>query len=235
MTKEFEKCLLLTLSNDVEHFLKSWQDEIFYNENILQRELFSYLLKSNHYDGLDFEYALPNPNNNDDLIFIDIVVNRCGYYCLMELKLKTYRKRDEYNLQINCFGQTVKLSKRGNGAEKDNRISFWNDVSRIETLTRKYERVVGGIAVFVTNDHLYWKNGFVNKLSEDSHGVSHCIIWNDVDEINKKLHIERDDNRFRFVIIPILKDWKDCQWGKRYKERKSQLKHNQYNDNKHKP
>jgi hypothetical protein len=54
---------------------------------------------------------------------------------------------------------------------------FWKDVRRVELVRNRFERVKGGLAVFVTNDPLYTKksrensNNFLFNMDEGKHSV----------------------------------------------------------------
>ena len=43
------------------------------------------------------------------------------------------------------------------GAQDLGMYDFWKDVRRVELVRNRFERVKGGLAVFVTNDELYTK------------------------------------------------------------------------------
>ena len=46
---------------------------------------------------------------------------------------------------------------KNQGAQDLGMYDFWKDVRRVELVRRRFDRVKGGLAVFVTNDPLYTK------------------------------------------------------------------------------
>lgn len=103
-----------------------------------------------------FDIVVENENNNK---FIAIELK----YKLKEIKLKG-------NKQFLRFGEksyTENLVLVTNqSAENEGRYDFWKDVKRIEILTKSFSRnVVGGIAIFVTNQKKYQNNKSEFKYS----------------------------------------------------------------------
>lgn len=193
-----QSILLTTLRSDVTNFLTSWSGSVFFNENVLQRKLFEHLTGTRNYDKVIFEYQVHSSTfsktNQLYLCYIDIVVRKNGEYALTELKFKTPRLKALQNMSITSFGITTTIPKAGNGAEKANRIAFWNDVTRIEDIINSsfYKGIViGGLAVFVTNDHLYWKHGGANNLSIDPCNRGYPVNWVQM------------NNAFQFCIVTV--------------------------------
>lgn len=157
-----------TVKEDVCRFLDE-NDKLLFNERDLQMNLAIYLKERGHYDRVEVEYYIPtemlpdykklDPKN--DRLYLDIVVVKDGMYVPIELKYKT----KETDLKIERFGElcteasddTEKDVLKNQGAQNLGRYNFWKDVKRIELVKQKFDAVLGGVAVFVTNDTLYLK------------------------------------------------------------------------------
>lgn len=68
-------------------------------------------------------------------------------------------------------------------ASNEGRYDFWKDVKRLEVLNNSFSKVVGGIAILVTNDHNYTKTNDGYKYSryglEDSDKEKNGLMyWN---------------------------------------------------------
>ena len=160
--------LLDTVKEDVCRFLDE-NDKLLFNERDLQMNLAVYLKERGHYDRVEVEYYIPteilpdykklDPKN--ERLYLDIVVVKDGMYVPIELKYKT----KETDLKIERFGKlcteasddTEKDVLKNQGAQNLGRYNFWKDVKRIELVKQKFDAVLGGVAVFVTNDTLYLK------------------------------------------------------------------------------
>ena len=51
---------------------------------------------------------------------------------------------------------------KNHGAEHDNRYAFWKDVKRIECVQKRFSSIIGGVAIFLTNNNKYSK-----RVSQD--------------------------------------------------------------------
>lgn len=160
--------LLDTVKEDVCRFLDE-NDKLLFNERDLQMNLAVYLKERGYYDRVEVEYYIPaemlpdykkmDPKN--DRLYLDIVVVKDGMYVPIELKYKT----KEIGLEIERFGElsteashnTEKDVLKNQGAQNLGRYNFWKDVKRIELVKQKFDAVLGGVTVFVTNDALYLK------------------------------------------------------------------------------
>lgn len=170
------------VENEVLEFFDKYKDGVtdkegnverpFLNELDVQLHLARYLQRPER--EVYLEYFVPNKNKSSEKglvegypwnsdIYIDIVVSegkgKDRLYYLIELKYKTKSIERGYA----CFGDTlpnVELLKN-HGAHDFNCYDFWRDVKRIECLEGR-TGVVGGIAVFLTNDPLYWKGPGAN-------------------------------------------------------------------------
>ena len=147
-------------------FLES-NDELLFNERDLQMHLATWLRRSaNAYDDVDVEYYVPQSELDnyiwDSELRLDIVVKRDGEYCPVELKYKT-RKVER---QITRFDEALHdkvVVMKNQGAQDLGMYDFWKDVRRVELVRNRFERVKGGLAVFVTNDALYTKVSRANS------------------------------------------------------------------------
>ena len=103
---------------------------------------------------------------------LDIVVKKDGEYCPVELKYKTKK----IERQISRFDERLKKSvtvMKDQGAQDLGMYDFWKDVRRVELVRNRFDKVKGGLAVFVTNDAFYTKgsketsNNYLFSMTED--------------------------------------------------------------------
>jgi hypothetical protein len=154
------RSLVDLVCNDVCAFLESNQ-ELLFNERDFQMHLATWLRNSdNRYDDVDVEYYVPWQVLDgyvwESELRLDIVVKKDGEYCPVELKYKTKK----VERQITRFGEALHdkvIVMKNQGAQDLGMYDFWKDVRRVELVRNRFERVKGGLAVFVTNDHLYTK------------------------------------------------------------------------------
>ena len=152
--------LIDIVRNDVCAFLKS-NDELLFNERDFQMHLATWLRNSaNRYDDVDVEYYVPRQELDsyvwDSELRLDIVVKKDSEYCPVELKYKT-RKVER---KISRFDEDLRddvVVMKNQGAQDLGMYDFWKDVRRVELVCNRFERVKGGLAVFVTNDGFYTK------------------------------------------------------------------------------
>lgn len=210
---------------DVMAFLES-NDELLFNERDLQMHLATWLRRSaNAYDDVDVEYYVPQ-NELDNYIWdselrLDIVVKRNGEYCPVELKYKT-RKVER---QITRFDEALHdkvVVMKNQGAQDLGMYDFWKDVRRVELVRNRFERVKGGLAVFVTNDALYTKvsransNNKLLNMNEGTHSrakhwanpESTCAKSHPDFEVEKEYRIEWHNRKidgveFYYQIVTI--------------------------------
>lgn len=163
---------------DVFAFIES-NEELLFNERDLQMHLATWLRKSaNRYDDVDVEYYVPKSELEnyiwDSELRLDIVVRKDGEYCPVELKYKTRnveRKITRFEEELNDKVVVMK----NQGAQDLGMYDFWKDVRRVELVRNRFERVKGGLAVFVTNDEYYVKgsrkesNNYLLNLTEGTH------------------------------------------------------------------
>ena len=196
------------------------QKRLFSNEADLQFAL-AWEIKTEYPDKkINLEYV---PWKHDANMHIDIVVEDEGYLIPIELKYKTKRFSGEYN------GDTVVL--KNHSAYDQARYDFVKDIYRLENFNRFEKYKVGtGYAIFITNDHNYWKP--TNKNGMDSlfriyegKEISGDIHWlgepkkGTVKGRAEVLHLEgrykiywnsyhlTNDLEFRYTIVEIGKNY----------------------------
>ena len=152
--------LIDIVRQDVFAFLES-NDELLFNERDFQMHLATWLRNSaNHYDDVDVEYYVPRSELEnyvwDSELRLDIVVKKGGEYCPVELKYKTKKVARQISRFDEVLPNEVVVMKN-QGAQDLGMYDFWKDVRRVELVRNRFERVKGGLAVFVTNDPLYTK------------------------------------------------------------------------------
>ena len=152
--------LIDIVRNDVCAFLES-NEELLFNERDFQMHLATWLRNSaNCYDDVDVEYYVPCQELDnyvwDSELRLDIVVKKDSEYCPVELKYKTKKvERKISRFDEELAGNVVVIKNQG--AQDLGMYDFWKDVRRVELVRNRFERVKGGLAVFVTNDGFYTK------------------------------------------------------------------------------
>ena len=170
--------LIDIVRQDVFAFLES-NDELLFNERDSQMHLATWLRNSaNHYDDVDVEYYVPRSELEnyvwDSELRLDIVVKKGGEYCPVELKYKTKKVERQITRFDEALHDKVVVMKN-QGAQDLGMYDFWKDVRRVELVRRRFAKVKGGLAVFVTNDALYTKaskptsNNYLLNMSEGVH------------------------------------------------------------------
>lgn len=159
--------LVETARADVIAFLEG-NKELLFNERDFQMHLATWLRNSaNHYDDVDVEYYVPWQELKNYVwkseLRLDIVVKKDGEYCPIELKYKTKKVERKISRFDELLDEKVIVMKN-QGAQDLGMYDFWKDVRRIELVRNRFERVKGGLAVFVTNDVFYTK---VSKSSSN--------------------------------------------------------------------
>ena len=152
--------LIDIVRQDVFAFLES-NSELLFNERAFQMHLATWLRRSaNGYDDVDVEYYVPKTELDnyvwDSELRLDVVVKKADEYCPVELKYKTKK----VERKIARFDETLHdkvVVMKNQGAQDLGMYDFWKDVRRVELVRRRFDRVKGGLAVFVTNDPLYTK------------------------------------------------------------------------------
>ena len=164
--------LIDLVRNDVCAFLES-NDELLFNERDFQMHLATWLRNSaNRYDDVDVEYYVPRQELENYIweseLRLDIVVKKEGEYCPVELKYKTKkveRKISRFNEDLT--GDVVVMKNQG--AQDLGMYDFWKDVRRVELVRNRFERIKGGLAVFVTNDNAYTKASKTTSFTLEIH------------------------------------------------------------------
>ena len=153
--------LIDIVRQDVFAYLES-NNELLFNERDFQMHLATWLRNSaNHYDDVDVEYYVPRSELEnyvwDSELRLDIVVKKDDEYCPVELKYKTKKVARQISRFDEVLPNEVVVMKN-QGAQDLGMYDFWKDVRRVELVRRRFDRVKGGLAVFVTNDKLYTKD-----------------------------------------------------------------------------
>ena len=152
--------LIDIVQQDIFAFLES-NEELLFNERDFQMHLATWLRNStNRYDDVDVEYYVPWQELEgyvwESELRLDIVVKKDGEYCPVELKYKTKKVERQISRFDEAMHDKVVVMKN-QGAQDLGMYDFWKDVRRVELVRNRFERVKGGLAVFVTNDPLYTK------------------------------------------------------------------------------
>lgn len=214
--------------NDVCAFLES-NDELLFNERDFQMHLATWLRNStNRYDDVDVEYYVPWQELQkvgkyiwESELRLDVVVKKDGEYCPVELKYKTKKvERTIARFEEELNDKVVVMKNQG--AQDLGMYDFWKDVRRVELVRNRFERVKGGLAVFVTNDPLYTKasrpnsNNYLLNMTDGKHSVvkhwqnseSTCAQTHHNFEVEKEYCIEWhqrtiDNVEFYYCIVTI--------------------------------
>jgi hypothetical protein len=210
---------------DVFAFLEN-NEELLFNERDFQMHLATWLRNSaNDYDDVDVEYYVPKselPNYVwDSELRLDIVVKKDGEYYPVELKYKTKKVERQITRFDEALHDKVVVMKN-QGAQDLGMYDFWKDVRRVELVRNRFERVKGGLAVFVTNDALYTKvsransNNKLLNMNEGTHSrakhwanpESTCAKSHPDFEVEKEYRIEWhsrtiDGVEFYYQIVTI--------------------------------
>lgn len=145
---------------DIQKWLASAR--LFFNERDMQVDLAVWLAQTAHYNEVRTEYYIPNEELKpggyvwDSEMRIDIALRKFDEWLIIELKYKT----DEISEIISRFGEQLDgkhLIVKHQGAQNLSMYDFWKDVRRIEIVKQRFNSVVGGIALFLTNDKYYPK------------------------------------------------------------------------------
>ena len=98
---------------------------------------------------------VPPFSNNKEKIDIDIVIKKDGLFYPIELKYRTTKIKGLYKR----FGVPIDDSRllKDQGAVPRGRHDFWKDVARLEFLKESFEKVKGGLCIFLTNNETYTK------------------------------------------------------------------------------
>lgn len=153
--------LLQMLLQDIQEFFKTVKTFSFYNEASLQLNLSNYLINTGHYANIEVEYLIVAPNGIEGLkskrCFIDVVVkNGSGEYALLELKYPLHIPEGLITSRLGSNDLKPKDYAVNQGAQNVVRYLFWKDVKRIEYFSSLSKDAVGGIALLLTNDSIYW-------------------------------------------------------------------------------
>ena len=157
---------LQQIEEDIKEFLDKELEEkarVFLNEWDFQMNLYLFLTHIKGYK-VHLEYVVPlkffveknkkkYPFANKENINIDIVIEKEGLFYLIELKYKTQRATIKFERvgEINC------VSLKDQSRIPMSKYDFWKDVARLEFLKESFEKVKGGLCIFLTNNETYTK------------------------------------------------------------------------------
>lgn len=158
--------ILYRIEEDIKEFLnKELKEEgkAFLNEWDFQMSLSLFLTHIKGYK-VHLEYVVPlnflveknkkkYPFANKENINIDIVIEKEGLFYLIELKYKTQRA----TIKFERFGEINCVSLKDQSRIPISKYDFWKDVARLEFLKESFEKVKGGLCIFLTNNKTYTK------------------------------------------------------------------------------
>ena len=166
--------------NELMQDCKDWISdltEVMRNEREMQVRLAMYLKETGHYDNVHVEYTVPLqllaehnfevPSKSEDDIwttpenfpwhnqmYFDVMVEKDGRFAAVELKYATTYIKP----QPLVFGEEVPNGVeiiKHQGAQNLVMYNYRKDIRRIEAL-KVFSNVIGGIALILTNDPIYW-------------------------------------------------------------------------------
>lgn len=157
---------LQQIEEDIKEFLDKELEEkarVFLNEWDFQMNLYLFLTHIKGYK-VHLEYVVPlkffveknkkkYPFANKENINIDIVIEKEGLFYLTELKYKTQRA----TIKFERFGEINCVSLKDQSRIPMSKYDFWKDVARLEFLKESFEKVKGGLCIFLTNNETYTK------------------------------------------------------------------------------
>ena len=212
MEKKYDKTIV-SVKDMLLQFIRQ-NKRMFFNERDLQMYLALKLEKSGDFDEVFMEYHLPKGFNEVfDLGYkawqtetpsIDIVLKIKGEEKYIAIELKN--KLKAISGECTRFGQTSQKKElvKNQSAQNIGRYQFWKDVKRLELLKESYKNVIGGIALFLTNDANYLKTtkgadyedfGMSENLKKD--GV---LEWGEFKKVDTKTLV---NNKKRKKSPPI--------------------------------
>lgn len=161
-TPENVKGKLFQYIKNLDHFLFNEKDLQIYlalklvqDEDIIKNKITvhpEYRIPKMVCPGFDNDYAIWG-----EVPSIDLVLQKGDKYIPVELK---YKHKAVTSNSFECFGCKIDENialVTNQGAENEGRYDFWKDVKRIELLKKHFKDVLGGIAIFLTNQDKYRK------------------------------------------------------------------------------
>ena len=199
---------------------------MFFNERDLQMYLALKLEKTGDFDEVFMEYHLPKGFNKVfDLGYktwqtetpsIDIVLKIKGEEKYIAIELKN--KLKAISGECTRFGQTSQKKElvKNQSAQNIGRYQFWKDVKRLELLKESYKNVIGGFALFLTNDANYLKT--TKGADYEAFGMSETLKksgkldWGEFKGVDEKLLVN-NKKRKKYPPITLSEsyslEWKD--------------------------
>lgn len=151
--------LIAFVRDDIHAFMKNNQ-ELFFNERDFQMHLAMWLKSLNKYDDIDIEYYVPYTELHEYIweneLRLDLVVRKGDEYVPIELKYKTKSVKET----LPRLGEELKNVEvmKSQHALNSTLYNFWKDVRRLELVHKRFDHVVGGLAVFLTNNNTLFSN-----------------------------------------------------------------------------
>lgn len=128
------------------------------------------------------EYCLPKGWNHNfdadysrwgEIPYFDIVLEDTEQTQFIVIELKYKLKKIQNSNCIKSFNRFANTSAtsgitllKKQGAGNEARYDFWKDVKRLELLTKHFGTVIGGVALFYTNENSYTNCNTGNKYSK---------------------------------------------------------------------
>ncbi|TWV83388.1 hypothetical protein [Moraxella sp. VT-16-12] len=139
-----------------------------------------------------------------DLILID---KSQGKKIFIELKYKTKNSRIEFK-KTDVYDDEI-FELKNHTAHTDNKKLFYHDIDRLEYLVRSNQNSEA-YAIFLTNSHLYYKNGSTNCLHTykkdtivpKSISSNQNLAWLDYSAVKDVCGVEV---LFKCLVVKILK------------------------------
>lgn len=140
--------------NKIVQILKN-KRKLFHSESDFQHSLAFLISKKKHAIRLEkpiYLYNKSNKKNDYEKIELDILANN---ETAIELKYKTRCLNPKNEKKFEMFGEEYQISNHA--AQNLARYDFFKDINRISKLINE-KKVKNGFVIFLTNDHLYFKN-----------------------------------------------------------------------------
>lgn len=141
-------------ANDIKTIFNDFakNKKLFLNETQFQFELALEIKKQFPSLVVHLEYPSLKGNSNGPYSYYDIVMQEGNEFYVIELKYKTKNQ--------SIYYKGSKYFLKNHAAQDLGRFDYLNDVSRIENWqsNNQDKQFVGGCAIILTNDAVYWLN-----------------------------------------------------------------------------
>lgn len=146
--------------------------------------------------------------SNEKFVYIDLILidKSQGKKIFVELKYKT--KNSKIKLKTDGYDDEI-FELKNHTAHTDNKKLFYHDIDRLEYLVRSNQNSEA-YAIFLTNSHLYYKDGLTNCLHTHKKDVivpksissNQNLAWLDYSAIKDEYGVE---NLFKFLVVKVLR------------------------------